>query len=51
MVYMYNSKNDQFKMIKIKRGMKWEIDTHTAYKAALSDDNKLIKKNWGVLVV
>ena len=27
--------------------MKWEIDTHTAYKAALSDDNKLIKKNWG----
>lgn len=44
-----NSNNDQFKMIKIKRGMKWEVDTHNAYKAELPGDNQLFKKNWGYL--
>jgi hypothetical protein len=44
-----NTEKDEVKIIKIKRGMKWEVDTHNAYKAELPGDNKLIKKNWGYL--
>ena len=42
-------KTDEVKPIKIKRGMKWEVMSHNAYKADLFEENKLLLKNWGYL--
>jgi hypothetical protein len=42
-------KTDEVKSIKIKRGMKWEVNSHNAYKSELFEENKLLLKNWGYL--